>query len=173
MAKKKKTKLPYYLSLATTLFALLAVVMIFLPAIATEEDATFLGLKKTYSGLQTAFGYKKTTLGGEVTHWHFSFMSLLTYLLPLAAFVLLAISSFGKKQNKLFVLLATVCLIASAVFFFSTVSFASFNEKITKGSSSIGGDVKELFKLGVGSILGGVLSILGALSAGAALVLKK
>lgn len=173
MAKKKKTKVSYYLSLAATLFALLAVVMIFLPAIATEEDAAYLTLEKTYSGLQTAFGYKKTTLGREVTHWHFSFMNLLTYLLPLAAFVLLALSAFGKKQNKLFVLIATVCLIASTVFFFSTVSFASFNEDLTNGVSSIGGDVKELFKLGWGAILGGVLSILGALSAGATLVLKK
>lgn len=169
MAKKKKTKLPYYLSLAATVFALLAVVMIFLPAIAAKEDTD-----TAYSGLQAAFGYKETIkIVGEVVHLNFSFMSLLTYLLPLAAFVLLAISSFGKKQNNLFVLLATVCLIATAVFFFSTVSFVSFNEDITAAFSWLGGDIKNQFKLGIGSILGGVLSILGALSAGAALVLKK
>ena len=100
-------------------------------------------------------------------------MNLLTYILALAGTVLSLLNLLAKKPNKLFSLLAMVAFVVSAVFFFCTVSFTSVNEDASKIFDLFGGDIKELFKLGVGAIVGGVLSILAALASAASLVLKK
>lgn len=171
MAKKKKSQISKYLGFAALVFSLLAVVMIFLPAIGVKDR------DDTFSGLQVAFGYKKTAkfFGQEITstYFNFSFMNLLTYLLPLAAFVLLALSAFGKKQNKLFVFIAAACLIVSAVFFFMNLNFVSFNEDVKGVYEFLVGDIKDGFELAIGSILGGVCGVLGGASALGAVFIKK
>lgn len=164
MAKKKSNNLAKYLPFATIVLSILAFVMLFLPAIVTKEAK----LDTDYSGFQLAFGYKEEMLGKEVTILKFSFMNFLTVLLPLAALVLTLLNAFGKKQNKLFTLLAAICLAVAGVFFFCSLGFSSFNvhEKVVD-------ETKELFKLGIGAILGGVFSLLGALASFASLVMNK
>lgn len=163
MAKKKSNNLAKYFPFATIVLSILAFVMLFLPAIVTKEAK----LDTDYSGFQLAFGYKEMH-GKEVTILSFSFMNFLTVLLPLAALVLTALNAFGKKQNKLFTLLAAICLAVAGVFFFCSLGFSSFNvhEKLVD-------ETKELFKLGIGAILGGVFSLLGALASFASLVMNK
>ena len=167
MAKKKSNNLAKYFPFATIVLSILAFVMLFLPAIVTKEAK----LDTDYSGFQLAFGYKEMH-GKEVTILSFSFMNFLTVLLPLVALVLTALNSFGKKQNKLFTLLAAICLAVAGVFFFMSLNFASFN-KPEKWVEVLWYIPKDGFKLGIGAILGGVFSLLGALASFASLVMNK
>lgn len=168
MAKKKSNNLAKYLPFATIVLSILAFVMLFLPAIVTKEAK----LDTDYSGFQLAFGYKEMH-GKEVTILSFSFMNFLTVLLPLVALVLTLLNAFGKKQNKLFTLLAAICLAVAGVLFFCSLEFTSFNEKAEDVIGRFGGNVAEAFKLGIGAILGGVFSLLGALASFASLVMNK
>ncbi len=173
MAKKKSNNLAKYLPFAAILLSILAFVMLFLPAIVTKEAK----LDTEYTGFQLAFGYKKTIGSKEFAKLNFSFMNFLTVLLPLAALVLTALNSFGKKQNKLLTLLAAICLAVAGVFFFMSLNFASFNKPETIADVIEAGLTlyipKEAFKLGIGAILGGVFSLLGALASFASLALDK
>ncbi len=79
MAKKKsKKQISSIVSLISAALGIVALVMIFLPAIGVKDTET------TYTGLQIVFGYKGTT---GVTIFEFSFMNLLTYLLVIAGVV--------------------------------------------------------------------------------------
>ena len=165
---KKKMKIAPLMSALATLLGLVAVIMLFVPVLGVKDVDT------TYTGLKVVFGYKeKVAIIGDVTVFNFSFMNLLTYILALAGTVLSLLNLLAKKPNKLFSLLAMVAFVVSAVFFFCTVSFTSVNEDASKIFDLFGGDIKELFKLGVGAIVGGVLSILAALASAASPVLKK
>ncbi len=134
-------KFAKYLDLVLATLALVALVMIFLPAIVFGEG----DFSVSYNGIKTVFGYKEKTLIGSAEILGFSFMNLLTYLLVIAACVCGAVSSL--KKNKLCLFVAIVAAIVAAIFFFCTVPFCATKIK---------------FSLGAGPIIGGICMILAA-----------
>jgi hypothetical protein len=100
-------------------------------------------------------------------------MNLLTYILVLVGLVLTVLNIVSKKPNQLFTLIATAAFLVAGIFFFCTVGFTSVNADASKIWSALGGNIKDSFSLAIGSILGGVFSILAALSSAGALLMKK
>lgn len=160
-------KISSILTAVSALLGVVAFIMLFLPAIGLKDADT------TYKGLDVVFGYKGKVINTEYTVFNFSFMNLLTYILVLAGVVLGVLNIVGKKPSKLFALIAAVAFLLAGIFFFCTVSFTSLNENANKIVSGLGGDIKDALELAIGSILGGVFSILAALCAASPLVLKK
>lgn len=159
MAKKKKAnnQLIQLVTLATIIFGVVALITMFLPTIGIKDTDT------TFTGLQTAFGYSKDTLLGKATYFGFSFMNLLTYVLALAG-VLIAVLGLVKNDfaSAMFRLIATACFVASAIFFFTSVSFSTPNETLNTFVSGLGGNIKEALTLAYGAIMGGIAASLAA-----------
>lgn len=155
-------KIKKFAPLAAAVAAVIALIMIFLPAIVVEEE--------TYSGLNVIFGYSEKresaliTLETEI--FAFSFMNLLTYLLVIAGGVC-GVLAFIKSDKRIFAWIAAACLLVAGIFFFCSVGFTV----LSKGLVDLG-VTKENFKLGAGAIVGGIVSILGALCAITPTVLK-
>ena len=137
-------KILKYLPFLPAVFGVLALIMIFLPAIKIA------GADKTYNGLTTVFGSEKDGFA-------FSFMNLLTYLLVIAAIACNVIGVLKKKQIFSYVVVA--CFLLATIFFFCTVNFVSFIDSL----SSMADVLKEMIDLGVGSILAAIFCILGTL----------
>ena len=161
-----------YLPLLAALLGVVALVMLFVPAVVVSEDVS-------YNGLKVAFGYTQSE-GGVITinlqHLKFSFMNLLPYILVLVGIVACVM---GYKGNKLATFVGFVCFVVAAVFFFLSVSFCVPNEGLEDLISGIGGlfgeeaSVKDSLTLGAGAIVAGVCSGVAALSIAASSVLKK
>lgn len=153
MAKKKsKANVGQILTLVAILLGIVAVVMMFVSAIGVKDSDV------TYTGLQVAFGFKETIiLLGETDIFHFSFMNLLTYVLATVG-VIFAILGIIGKGSKFASLISAIAFVASGVFFFMTISFSIPNED---ASAII--NLKDSFVLGVGSIIGGIVSIISGI----------
>ena len=159
---KKLLKLAPLLAAALGLVALL---MLFLPAVTTAETS--------YNGLKVVFGYTEETKTIVSTIktviLEFSFMNLLTYLLVIGGIVLSILNKNGK--NKLFFLIATACFIVAAILFLCTVSLTVINPDLVK--LAVGYDIKETWKLGAGAIIAAITSILAGLISILPVVMKK
>ena len=166
MAKKKKSNLFGLLTGLSVLLAIVSVVMIFLPAIAMKDA------DETFNGLKIVFGYEKETLISDVTYFEFSFMNLLTYLLVILGGVLSAMNAV-KKPSKLLTLLSAAAFLLAGIFFFSAVGLTAYDDDISKVVSAFGGDIKNGFKLGIGSVIGGISSLLAAGCSAVAFLSKK
>ena len=153
MAKKKsKANVGQILTLVAILLGIVAVVMMFVSAIGVKDSDV------TYTGLQVAFGFKEATiLGGEVIVFNFSFMNLLTYVLATVGVVFAILGIIGKG-SKFASLISAIAFVASGVFFFMTISFSIPNEDV---SAII--NLKDAYVLGVGSIIGGIVSIISGI----------
>lgn len=156
-------KIKKFAPLAAAVAAVIALIMIFLPAIVVEEE--------TYSGLKVIFGYseKAPGMGGitlEIEVFAFSFMNLLTYLLVIAGGVC-GVLAFMKSDKPIFTWIAAACLALAGIFFFCSVGFTVLSKDLVDL-----GATKENFKLGAGAVIGGIVSILGALCAIAPTALK-
>lgn len=165
----KKMKISSLLTALAAILGVVAIIMLFVPAIGLKDA------DGTYKGMNVVFGLKEKlpVIGTEYTVLNFSFMNLLTYLLVLAGTVLSLLNVLAKKPSKLFSLIAAAAFLVAGIFFFCTLSFTSFNDDISKVISGLGGDIKSAFKLAAGSIVGGVLSILSAICAASPFFLKK
>lgn len=155
-------KIKKFAPLAAAVAAVIALIMIFLPAIVVEEE--------TYSGLKVIFGYTEKQSGMgltlEVELFAFSFMNLLTYLLVIAGGVC-GVLAFMKSDKPIFAWIAAACLALAGIFFFCSVGFTVLSKDLVDL-----GATKENFKLGAGAVIGGIVSILGALCAIAPTALK-
>lgn len=170
MAKKKKISLALILSAVAALLGIVTIVMLAAPGISYTLEV--FGQKATtkYSMAQLTFGNKD---GG----FAFSFMNFLPFLLVIAGIALCVITAL--KGNKFTAFIAAVCFLAAGILFFCCKQLIVFD------TGDLTGDLKDAaveiaketikeFKLGVGAILAGILSILAALaSAGAAVLGKK
>lgn len=155
--------------------AVAAFCMLFLPAVGIKDSDT------TYSGMNVTFGYSVKVLL-EVKVFEFSFMNLLTYILVLAAIVLI-ILKFVFKKRMLFNLLIALILVVAGIFFFLTKQFTLLNESavnVTNFASAVsqllgGGSFKAMdaFYLAAGPIVSGILVIIGGLLACCEIVLVK
>ena len=90
---KRKSNLGKPLAFVAAVLGLVAVVMLFLPAIGIKDTDT------TYTGLQITFGCKESLLGFEYTVFDFSFMNLLTYILAVVGIVFSVLSAVGKGSK--------------------------------------------------------------------------
>lgn len=162
---KRKSNLGKPLSFVAAVLGLVAVVMLFLPAIGIKDTDT------TYTGLQITFGYKESLLGFEYTVFDFSFMNLLTYILAVVGIVFSVLSAMGKG-SKFAAFIAVAAFAVSGVFFFLSVSYTLPNEDASKIISFVGGDIKDALTLAYGAIIGGVASLLAAVCNLGKIVLK-
>ena len=131
--RKNKKNASLALTALSVLGGLVAVIMLFLPAVE------FRGI--TYTGLQVSFGYTND-LRLEV--FGFSFMNLLPYLLALGGLVFSALGATGRG-SKLGALIAAAAFIAAGVFFIMTNTFCD----------TVG---KDLLELAYGAIVAAVAS---------------
>lgn len=178
MAKKRKksSTLSLALSAGAVLFAIVAVCMMFVNAVELVSGENVLA---QYKGTQVAFGYSKTyPVFGEVKFLNFSFMNLLPYLLALGGGVVAVLAALGKKSFLLNVI-AAACFVLAAIFFFTAASYVSVAG--SEGSSSWSAAVKSIvdalkdgenLKIAIGSILGGVFSIIAAACSALKIILK-
>ena len=148
--------------------ALLGVVvacMMFLPAIKIGEDTVV-------SGLLAAFGGEVTktvsgTLGSatvNVGSTLFNVGLFFAFLLPVIFAVVYAVFELlNAKIGRMLAILPTLAFIASAVLFFLGVKlFLGVNGDVDWVSGAV--LVESEFKLGVGLILAGIFSVVGALA---------
>ena len=168
MAKKKQSNnIGQILTLSAILLGIIAFVMVFLPAVAIKDSET------AYNGLQVAFGYsEENILGGTTTYLQFSFMNLLTVILVLVGVVFTVLGMLGKG-SKFANLISGVSFIVAGVFFFLSVAFCIPEEGFSNIIGFFGGNIKDWLVLGVGAIIGGILSILAGAACLGNVVLKK
>ena len=112
--RKNKKNASLALTALSVLGGLVAVIMLFLPAVE------FRGI--TYTGLQVSFGYTND-LRLEV--FGFSFMNLLPYLLALGGLVFSALGAAGRG-SKLGAIIAAAAFIAAGVFFIMSNTFCDY-----------------------------------------------
>lgn len=172
MAKKKsKLNLGKILSFAAALLAIVALALMFAPAIGIKDS------DKAYTGWQVAFGYseKAEILGSTVSTKVLLFSA---YFIPYAllvgglAFSVLAGLGILPKLSKF---IAAGCYIAAGVLFFLAV------QMVVPYTGGIEGDAKDLFlekfrealTLSVGAIMSGIISILAGLTALVPVFIKK
>ena len=157
-------------SLASIVLGVVAIVMLFLPAIVVGDTEI------TYSGFSAIFGYTATeeTFLGDVSTkvLNFSFMNFVTFLLVVAA-VVCSVLAF-VKGNKVMSFAAIACFVVAAVLFFFMPAFASVYSALDGALADAAIEaVKETYQLGAGAIIAAVCSLLAAGVAVASLFLKK
>jgi hypothetical protein len=167
MAKKKSKNNAKSIALYVALiFGVLATAMIFLPSVVGAGNV--FGSEVSYTGLQTAFGYKESAevFGGSTVTTEILKMnvfSLLAYALPLASIVV----GLLFRNSKLFSFISAGGFIASGVFAFLSIT--------TFPATVIGSEIASglyTYSLGIGAILSGAFSIIAGL-AGLYRTLKK
>ena len=148
--------------------ALLGVVvacMMFLPAIKIGEDTVVSGLLAAFGGEVTktvsgALGSATVNVGNTL----FNVGLFFAFLLPVIFAVVYAVFELlNAKIGRMLAILPTLAFIASAVLFFLGVKlFLGVNGDETWVSLLVA--AKAEFKLGVGLILAGIFSVVGALA---------
>ena len=148
--------------------ALLGVVvacMMFLPAIKIGDDTVVSGLLAAFGGEVTktvsgALGSATVNVGNTL----FNVGLFFAFLLPVIFAVVYAVFELlNAKIGRMLAILPTVAFIASAVLFFLGVKlFLGVNGDVDWVSGAV--LVKAEFKLGVGLILAGSFSVVGALA---------
>ena len=148
--------------------ALLGVVvacMMFLPAIKIGDDTVVSGLLAAFGGEVTktvsgALGSATVNVGNTL----FNVGLFFAFLLPVIFAVVYAVFELlNAKIGRMLAILPTLAFIASAVLFFLGVKlFLGVNGDETWVSLLVA--VETEFKLGVGLILAGIFSVVGALA---------
>ena len=148
--------------------ALLGVVvacMMFLPAIKIGDDTVVSGLLAAFGGEVTktvsgALGSATVNVGNTL----FNVGLFFAFLLPVIFAVVYAVFELlNAKIGRMLAILPTLAFIASAVLFFLGVKlFLGVNGDETLVSILVTAKVE--FKLGVGLILAGIFSVVGALA---------
>ena len=165
MAKKKSSKNNSLIVSGVTL--LLGVLAFCLAGFLAAVKIGGADSNSTLTGFQSAFGYKETIgsgiLSASVEINKFNIMVTLGLFLPLIGGVL------AIFKGKLFGFIALVAFVAGAVLLFlcpslvkSTLSTAGISDWL---GGIFGTDASVPTALGIGAILGGIFSILGALAA--------
>ncbi|MDE7296228.1 MAG: hypothetical protein K2N84_03080 [Clostridia bacterium] len=169
MAKKKKISIALILSAVAALLGIVAIIMLAAPGITYTLEV--LGKKST-----TNYSMAQLTFGNEKVKFAFSFMNFLPFLLVVAGIVLAALTAL--KGNKLTAIIAAVCFLAAGVLFFCCKQLIVFDTGDLSGEAKdaavkLAKEAYKEFKLGIGAILAGILSILSAISCAGAAVLGK
>lgn len=147
MAKKNKMGGKMIANIVIAILLIASIVMLFLPNVVFDLGIT----SQSYSGAKIAFGYKEEVFGAKTQVLDFSFMAFLAYLLPVVGLLL---SLLFNRAGSVLSLIFAVVILAGAIFAFIMPNFVI---------SSISGKAVEGGSLGVGAIILGIASILGAL----------
>lgn len=164
MAKKG---VKYYIPGAIALvFGIAAFCMMFLPAITFSAGNTS---TDGWTGAQLAFGYKEDApLIGEVTILNFNFFAFIAFLLPIIGGLIAVLFKNGLITK----VVSVSCFAVGAVLMFSMVGISGAGRVVLEEgniiSSAINDFLNEFYQaidstkaLGIGSIIGAVLSIIG------------
>ena len=166
---KKKNSVSKYTSLLAILLAIASACMIFCTAIVYKVSDSADPIN--FTGMQVTFGYTSTQnilegitsaikIEGSINYFAFSFLNLLPYILLLAGIVFAVLKVVGGKSNsKMFSFVAAACFIAGGVLMFCVVPFSVLGTNELVQTFSV--LKKQYMSLGVGTIVGGVLGILG------------
>jgi hypothetical protein len=143
-------KLKQNLSIVALLFGIVAVAMIFCPAINLDvgegiENLAFINGKEVVLGMEI---YDEEAL-------EFSFMGLVTFALPALGCAFLYYADL--KQNKGYANFALVCFLVGAICMFCLPSFVEF------ASSEDTEELEDMLELGAGAIIGGISCAISAL----------
>ena len=153
------------LAFVLALIGVVVACMMFLPAIKIGEDNVVGGLIATFGGEFTITGklafISATVKAGKTL---FNVGLFFAFLLPVIFAVVYAVFELlNAKIGRMLAILPTLAFIASAVLFFLGVKlFLGVNGDETLVSILVTGKVE--FKLGVGLILAGIFSVVGALA---------
>ena len=171
MATKKSTKKAPsakkqpILAFVLALLGVVVACMMFLPAIKIGEDTVVSGLLAAFGGEVTktvsgALGSATVNVGNTL----FNVGLFFAFLLPVIFAVVYAVFELlNAKIGRMLAILPTLAFIASAVLFFLGVKlFLGVNGD--EGWISLLVAAKAEFKLGVGLILAGIFSVVGALA---------
>ena len=159
MAKAKK--LTKYLDIIALALGVIAICMMFLPAITQKADDP-----TTFNGLQVAFGYSETSGNLTYNYLAFSFMNLLPYILLLAGVVILVLALIGKPFKFLNLVVCCLFVVAGVLLFLTH----AFIVPATNLGGYVNGINPENYTLGIGAILGGIFAILAGGASGFKLV---
>ena len=156
---------------AAAVLGLVAVIMLFVVNVKMEQGI----VSMSYTGLHTVFGAKKTVevLGTKVSEapFKFSCLSLLPYLLAVAGIVFAGLAAFGKL-GKIAPIVAAACFVVAAILFFLALQTCIVKFYKEAGISKKDAGFYETAKLGAGSIIAGIVSILAAGCSAALLFVK-
>ena len=171
MATKKSTKKAPsakkqpILAFVLALLGVVVACMMFLPAIKIGDDTVVSGLLAAFGGEVTktvsgALGSATVNVGNTL----FNVGLFFAFLLPVIFAVVYAVFELlNAKIGRMLAILPTLAFIASAVLFFLGVKlFLGVNGDETWVSLLVA--VETEFKLGVGLILAGIFSVVGALA---------
>ena len=160
MGKKKVSNLGKLLTLVALVAGIIAFVMMFLDAIKITTDLVVAKSVTTYKGSEVVFGLKEKMGSLEVTILEFNMVALIAFLLPVAGGVI----GFLFK-NKLFTLIAFLCFVVGAIamFAFGPIFAIGVETEINQ----------EAVSLGIGTILAGICSVIGALCIGGKMYYSK
>lgn len=163
MAKRKsKSLFGKYGKFILVLIAVVTVCMGFLPAVKSSNSDT------TYTGFDVMFGKQLGSINVIVASGEssitFSILAVLGFMLPLVGSIICALLI---KDKGIAGFITCICFIASAVLLFLIPSITSISTTastvITSGTTTTS-TFKELgYELGIGSIIGASVSIVGAL----------
>ncbi len=166
MAKKKtKNLLGMLLPVAAALLAVVAICMMFLPAVQRVSSLSD-KLTTSYTGAQVTFGYTEPNTKIEV--FAFSFMNFLPYLLLLAGIAFSVLSVLGKL-GKIAPFVSAGCYLAAGILFFCVTAMVVYPTE----SKDLAEGLKDGLSLGVGAIVAAILSIVSALTSAAMFFVKK
>ncbi len=164
---KKNNKIFKYVDLGVIALAVIALIMIFLPAIGANGE--------TVNGLKIVFGYKESVGSGSLSisteFYKFSFLNLLTYILVLATAACAAIALV--KKNKTFLLVAAATALVAGVFFLLTKNFVVLPIDNDVLYDVLYESFRKNTDLGVGPIIGAICMFLAAIASGAKWLLDK
>ncbi len=132
-----------------------SLIMIFLPAV----KFSVYGQSETYKGLSVAFGNKEEG-------FKFSILNCLTWVAVIGVIACGVLAHV--KGNKTMTIAAVACAVVAALLFFLTNKFIQLD-----APSALVKEYKKYFDLGIGSILGGICSILAAVAGVCKIVLDK
>lgn len=158
----KKLGLGKILACVAAVLGLIAVLMMFAPALSGKN------LNTSISGAKVAFGYSEESILGDIKVLNFSFMYFLAYLLAIAGIVFAVLAFLGKLGN-ISAIVAAACFLVAGIFFFCAVPFCApaYDSEILVKT------FKEGLTLGAGAIVGGIFSIIAALASCATLFVGK
>ena len=169
MAKKKDVG--KYLGFGAVLFALVAVIMMFLAGVVVKTGKNS---SESYSVFKIAFGgtISENTLGGVTTKsvFKFNFLTCMATVFIIVGLVFTLLAALKIGNAKLWAFLGGALLIVGAIFMFCLIGLTSVQNTVTGGSTNLNNVTKlsemdkDSVKLGIGAILAGVFGIVGGVA---------
>ena len=156
---KNKRRVNLIVSVFQIVLILVAIAMLFLPAVKLTNDAG-----TTYTGFETV---KILVATLQYTVFEFSILNLVPYIGLVFTLVLILLMLLTKNRgSKLIDFVLFLVLLVSAVLLLLTVEFSIVGNDFTELYSALSGDnfkFSDYANLGVGAIIAGISTLLASL----------